>query len=98
MSSPAIPPVTTLPASTGRRCVLHRYHSPEVVSFDVHHVIPTYMGGLDVSANRIVVCPTGHRNLHVLIGALLAGRAVAVRDWGHTTWDFAHRAFADNGR
>lgn len=83
----------TLAAGPNVVCVLHRYHRPEVVSFDVHHVIPTYMGGPDVLSNRIVVCPTGHRNLHVLIGALLAKRAVDVHDWGHTTWDFAHRAF-----
>ncbi len=83
---------TTLPAIAGRRCVLHKYHSPEVVSFDVHHVVPTYMGGPDVASNRVVVCPTGHRNVHVLIGALVAGRAVRNQDWGRMTWDYAHRA------
>jgi hypothetical protein len=82
----------TLPAAPGVTCVLHAYHSPEVVSFDVHHVIPISMGGPDIATNRIIVCPTGHRNVHTLIHALTSGDEVHATDWGRTTWDYAHRA------
>ena len=48
-------------------CEIHRSHSPNVHEPDVHHVWPRYAGGPDVADNRIVLCPTGHRNVHELI-------------------------------
>jgi hypothetical protein len=52
-------------------CSIHRYHSPQPHSLDSHHVIPRAWGGPDVSTNRVTLCPTSHRNTHVLLDAYL---------------------------
>lgn len=52
-------------------CEVHADHRPRVSDVDVHHVWPTGMGGPDVPANRVDVCPTGHRNVHTLLRAWL---------------------------
>ncbi len=82
----------TLPAGPGVSCVLHRYHSPVPASFDEHHAIPVSMGGPDVPSNLVVVCPTGHRNVHVCIAKLIRGGDVS--DFGETTRALARRALA----
>lgn len=86
---------TTLPAGPGVECVLHAYHSPEVTSYDVHHAIPVSMGGPDIASNRVVVCPTGHRNVHVCIQSMIRGKAKR-STWGKMTWDLASRAIVDD--
>ena len=83
----------TLPAGPGVTCALHHYHSPEVASYDEHHAVPVSMGGPDVAENLVVVCPTGHRNVHVCIAAMKRGTARQA-DWGRTTWALAERAFS----
>lgn len=80
----------TLPAGPGVACELHAYHSPEVASFDEHHIVPRADGGPDRPTNMLVVCPTGHRNLHVLLAQMKRGTARR-GDWGAETWYFASR-------
>jgi len=82
----------TLPAGPGVVCVLHRYHSPVPASFDVHHVIPLSMDGPDTRDNLVVVCPTGHRNVHACIALILKG--LPTYDFGETTRVLAHRALS----
>lgn len=48
-------------------CAVHTVHRPRVADIDVHHIWPVGMGGPDVPANRVVICPTGHRNIHELL-------------------------------
>jgi hypothetical protein len=55
----------------GKRCILHAYHWPRPLVLVVHHVQPKGMGGPDVAGNRALVCDTGHRNVHTLMGPLV---------------------------
>jgi hypothetical protein len=83
----------------GDQCLVHRYHRPPVLETEVHHVQPLGMGGPDVAANRIPVCPTGHANIHCYLRALARGkplpkaarseRLYATR--GYLAWDAAGR-------
>jgi len=54
-------------------CSVHSYHWPPSLAVDEHHVWPLGMGGPDVAANKIWVCPTGHRNIHASLNLLLQG-------------------------
>jgi hypothetical protein len=87
--------VRALPNDGTVSCVLHQYHSPEVASFDEHHAVPRYYGGPDVPSNIVVLCPTGHRNVHTLLRLfeLIGPDAVDRNTWGRTTWDLATRAW-----
>jgi len=58
-------------------CQVHGYHWPRPRSLDDHHIYPLGMGGLDVRSNVVRVCPTGHRNIHAAIRALVAGGALS---------------------
>jgi hypothetical protein len=55
------------------KCEVHAYHRPQPLRVDVHHIQPRGMGGADVPGNKIRVCPTGHFNIHRLMGSLLKG-------------------------
>lgn len=57
------------PRTTSLPCVVHRVHRPRPRSNDVHHVWPLAAGGPDVLENRVIICPTGHRNVHQLLDA-----------------------------
>lgn len=87
--------VWTLPNDGSVSCDLHQYHSPEVVSFDIHHVIPKSMGGPDTQDNKAVVCPTGHRNVHTLLRVFASvGPDAADRvSWGEETWNMAMKGW-----
>lgn len=54
-----------------KQCALHAYHWPPVLDGDIHHIIPLSMGGPDTNDNIMHVCPTGHRNVHEVITALV---------------------------
>jgi HNH endonuclease len=84
--------VFTLPNDGTIECELHEYHSPEVTSFDVHHVIPQAAGGPDTEENKVVICPTGHRNVHNLIRLLakIGPDDIDQTDWGRKTWDMGY--------
>jgi len=48
-------------------CEIHAYHSPHVESTDRHHVLPLRWGRAPDPRNEVVLCPTGHRNVHELL-------------------------------
>lgn len=80
-SDTSFSPLTTPPplAAEGVKCVLHRYHWPRPLRCELHHVIPRAWqlfwapeGKLGLWAPRTTpLCPTGHRNLHIRMVALM---------------------------
>ena len=48
-------------------CLVHKTHAPTPKVNCVHHVWPKGKGGPNIAANRVVVCPTGHYNIHSLL-------------------------------
>lgn len=62
--------------TTSQPCQIHKKHIPESHINHRHHVWPIGEGGPDVSDNIIIVCPTGHGNLHDLLNQfkMLMGR------------------------
>lgn len=54
-------------------CEVHRTHSPHSHINQRHHVWPLGEGGPNVAANIVVVCPTGHANIHDLLARMVAG-------------------------
>lgn len=55
-------------------CCLHDRHTPRPLKLVVHHAWPRGLGGPDEDENRFPVCDTGHRNIHVVLAALVFGR------------------------
>lgn len=51
-------------------CEVHKDHVPASHINEVHHVWPKGDGGPNIAENRIVVCATGHNNIHDLINIL----------------------------
>lgn len=77
-------------------CVVHASHCPSVHEPDHHHIWPQGEGGPDVAQNLVVVCPTGHRNIHELIREYEA--AGGVPTWEVLRrWNPAERALALRG-
>ena len=72
-------------------CQLHGYHSPKPLWIERHHIQPLGMGGPDVAANWLSCCPTGHFNIHALMGPLANGKPMPS---GGTT---SERAYAQRG-
>ena len=66
-------------SSEGGDCTVHAAHAPHVAGTDRHHIWPQGDGGPDVEANVVVICPTGHRNLHELLEAYR--RAAGAPHW-----------------
>jgi hypothetical protein len=54
-----------------RVCQVHGDHRPIPLELHRHHVWPQAMGGPDVEANKVTVCPTGHANIHVAMRHLI---------------------------
>lgn len=52
---------------TSAPCQVHRQHVPVSHQNHHHHVWPLALGGPDVTENIIIVCPTGHYNIHTLL-------------------------------
>ncbi len=59
---------------TSRACEVHTQHYPRPHENHLHHVWPLGMGGPDIPENIVVVCPTGHSNIHVLLRQWIANR------------------------
>ncbi len=87
------------PRETSRPCAVHAYHSPRPQVNHVHHILPQSWGGKDKwkgQSNLVVTCPTGHNNIHVLLGEYL-------RRGGKPPWKVlrqygsAERYFAEEG-
>ncbi len=73
-------------------------HVPKVMEFHNHHIVPKYMGGRDIKANKQFVCPTAHANIHHLIdrfeehgvrppGSVLKHYSSFVIDLAQRGWD-----------
>ncbi len=52
------------------RCVSE--HRPAILQADGHHVWPRGMGGPDIEANIVDVCPNTHRNAHEILATFVA--------------------------
>lgn len=62
--------------TTGKVCILHKYHYPRPARpTEAHHIRPKYMGGLSVPENMADICPTGHDDVHLYITWLVANDA-----------------------
>lgn len=59
---------------TASPCQVHNSHTPHSHVNEVHHIWPKGDGGPNVASNRIVVCATGHNNIHKLIDELKASK------------------------
>jgi len=56
------------PLTTSKPCLVHgKRHIPNPHLNHRHHVWPLGEGGPDIEANIVVVCPTGHLNIHALL-------------------------------
>ncbi len=53
--------------TTSQPCQLHTRHMPESHINLRHHVWPLGEGGPDTADNIVVVCATGHYNIHDLL-------------------------------
>jgi hypothetical protein len=62
-ASPDVPPLY----STTRPCLLHNTHVPTSHINHIHHIWPRGYGGTDDAENKVIVCPTGHYNIHRLL-------------------------------
>jgi hypothetical protein len=57
----------------GDECSVHAYHWPPVRETVLHHRHPVGMGGPDVKANLVRICPSGHSNVHRAVRAIIRG-------------------------
>ncbi len=53
-------------------CLVHGRHMPTSHINERHHIWPLGHGGPDVADNIVVICATGHNNIHLLLTQLLA--------------------------
>lgn len=53
--------------TTVQPCQVHKKHMPETHINHRHHVYPLGEGGPDILDNIIIVCATGHMNIHDLL-------------------------------
>ena len=59
---------------TRQACQVHKDHIPATHLNEIHHVWPKGDGGPDINENTVVVCATGHHNIHELIKIFKAMR------------------------
>jgi hypothetical protein len=64
------PGLRTIP---GNHCTVHGYHWPKPMRTVKHHIHPLAHGGPDTKANLVLVCDTGHYNIHDLLAQLMLG-------------------------
>lgn len=57
----------TDPCTTALPCLVHGKHVPASRVNHFHHVWPLGHGGPDIPENKVVICPTGHANVHALL-------------------------------
>lgn len=62
--------------TTVQPCLLHRKHMPESHVNHRHHIWPLGEGGPNTEDNIIVVCATGHYNIHDLLAHYKMHRGV----------------------
>lgn len=56
------------------RCYVHHNHQDEPESFDHHHVLPLAWWNSPENTETVVVCPNAHRDIHVYLDAMVAGK------------------------
>jgi len=56
---------------TKEPCQVHTKHIPATHLNERHHIWPLGHGGPSVKENLVVVCATGHNNIHMLLAQLL---------------------------
>jgi hypothetical protein len=61
-------------------CLVHTNHTPQSHINEVHHIWPLGMKGPDIPANRIVICATGHNNVHDLLSSLVRNNGFLAGD------------------
>lgn len=59
-------------------------HNPNPTTFDEHHIVPLAWDGPDEDSNLIILCPTTHRNVHLLLNAWK-------REGGEPAWKFRQK-------
>jgi hypothetical protein len=90
------------PVAPNKVCTVHAAHRPHVSMPDVHHIWPKGWGGPDIPSNTVVVCPTGHRNVHELLNAWVRSQgrppieierhyALSERRLAEAGWTAAHQ-------
>lgn len=47
------------------KCVVS--HVPQPVELHLHHILPLDWGGREVEENLVLLCPTTHENVHLLL-------------------------------
>jgi hypothetical protein len=57
--------------SVVRKCLCVAEHRPTPLAYESHHIWPLGMGGPDVAANRVWLCPTAHTNAHEILRELM---------------------------
>ena len=62
--------------TTAAPCAVHSRHLPKSHVNERHHVWPLGEGGPDIPENIVVVCATGHNNIHKLMKLMLLGRGM----------------------
>lgn len=60
--------------TTREPCLVHKNHSPFSHINECHHIWPKGHGGPNTKDNLVVVCATGHNNIHDLIKAFQVHR------------------------
>jgi hypothetical protein len=58
----------------GDWCLVHGDHRPRPTRTVKHHVWPQQYGGPTIDSNLVLICDTGHYNVHAALDAMLAGR------------------------
>ncbi len=51
----------------GQTCLCMVTHRPHPLELHRHHVWPLYLGGPDIEANIVWLCPSGHVSCHELL-------------------------------
>lgn len=59
---------------TRKPCEVHTNHIPATHLNEQHHVWPLGAQGPDIPANKVIVCATGHNNIHELLKVFIAMR------------------------
>jgi hypothetical protein len=59
---------------SGNQCEVHGYHYPKPARTVKHHKHPQEYGGKTTPENLVLVCDTGHYNIHTWIDVNLKGK------------------------
>lgn len=76
--------------TTALPCQVHGRHSPTSHINHVHHIWPQADGGPNVADNKVVVCPTGHYNIHTILDAWRKGNSVDMRRYSQGERAYAY--------